>query len=485
MASFFLETAERMIAENPDDGENWDFVYLRFIIHSRLLAVLARFEEASEECREAMARFEAHEPGPNRSRILCAAYNNLGILSVLSVRYTRDYTFVRWFERAYRHYLEHPEPVQGQTTQGNIGSYVIPVGVAVDPGEIDVFLDAYSAAIPYISACLGGYRFGTDTLARAELAYYQGNLNKAERFARQAVYQGRQKKQCEVETRALLYLMRICIHTGGIAGIRELERQMSAQLENQEYLNRYNVYDLTMGRFYSRLGLMDRIAPWLRMEHVEGELNVLSRGFDTLVKARCLFVEKDYPAALLALEEERERGDLGSYLLGFLEMTALEAVTLYRIGDREGAYAALKKAYDAARPNGLVMPFIELGEHMAGLVNAVLKTRAEGKSATGGGEEIPRDWLLAIRSSASVYAKKRFLVLAQYAGRDGAASADFSQHELAILGGLSRGRTAEEIADDMRISVNMVKSVIRSLYAKLGAINRADAIRIATAKGLL
>jgi LuxR family maltose regulon positive regulatory protein len=53
------------------------------------------------------------------------------------------------------------------------------------------------------------------------------------------------------------------------------------------------------------------------------------------------------------------------------------------------------------------------------------------------------------------------------------------------LGSLSQGRTSEEIAGDMRIPVKMVKSSIRSLYVKLGATNRADAVRIATAEGLL
>jgi DNA-binding CsgD family transcriptional regulator len=37
----------------------------------------------------------------------------------------------------------------------------------------------------------------------------------------------------------------------------------------------------------------------------------------------------------------------------------------------------------------------------------------------------------------------------------------------------------------MKISVKMVRSVIRRLYVKLGVTNRAGAIRVATEKGLL
>jgi LuxR family maltose regulon positive regulatory protein len=327
---------------------------------------------------------------------------------------------------------------------------------------------------------MGGYLYGTDTLVRAELAYYQEDLNKAELFARQAVYQAREKKQYEVESRALFYLMRIGIHKGDIAGIQESERQMKTQLETADYPNRYNIYDIIMGRFYARLGLIEKIAPWLNFDQEEGELSSPFGGFDALVKVRCMFhKKKDYQAALKALEKEKTKGHLGSFLLGFLEMTALEAIIRYQLGDQEGAFRTLKKAYDAASPHALNMPFIELREYMHSMTGILLK---HPKGAEFG---FPREWLETMRRAASAYAKKRSLVAAQYSGRELPAFGGFSQHEIAILSSLSLGCTAEEIAADMHISVQMVKSAIRSVYAKLGAANRADAIRIATAIGLI
>jgi LuxR family maltose regulon positive regulatory protein len=491
VASFFLNTTERLLAENPEDGENWDFLFLRFTIRPRLLALLERFDEVAKECQAAITCFEAQSPSPNRSRILCAAYNNLGFLSIFTSKYTRDYTFAHWFEQGHRYYLENPEPIQGLMNQSNIGSYVIQVGFPAAPGEIDAFIAAYSAAVPYIAASMGGYRFGTDTLARSELAYYQGDLNKAEQFARQAIYQGREKGQYEVENRALFYLMRIGIRRGDITEIRELERQMEVQMEKGEYPYRDNIHDVVMGRFYTRLGLTEKIAPWLRTENEGEELNVFFRGFDSLVKALCLFIEKDYPSALRVLTEEQARGDLGSSIFGMLEMTILEAVVRHRLGDQEGAFSALNRAYDAACPNNLNMPFIELGEPICSLVNALLKVRAdknggpENLESPEAGREIPEEWLRTIRRDASAYAKKRSLVAAQYSGRDTAAAPAFSNWEREILNNLSQGRTVEELATGLNISVNMVKSAIRSVYAKLGAVNRADAIRIATSKGLL
>jgi DNA-binding CsgD family transcriptional regulator len=481
MASFFLEIVERLTAKKDslrEEEEDWDFLFLRFIIRARLLALLDRFKEAAGEFRTGIACFEAKPPGSRRSRALASAYNRLGILCVYMSRFTGDYDFTRWFERGYRYYLENPEPVQEQICQLNISSYAIQVGSSSGTEAIDTYINACAAIVQYTLVSLGGYFFGGDTLARAELAFYRGDLNKAEQFARQAIYQSREKSQYEVETRALSYLMRISVHRGDIAGLREIERQIEALLERDEYINRYVIHDLIMGRFYSRFGLTEKVAPWIKKEREEGDLNVLFRGFDTLIKVRCLFAEKEYAAALRALEREKVKGEVGTFLLGFLETTVMEAAIRHRLGDSEGAFAALKNAYDAARPNGLYMPFIELGEHMYSLTGALLKAHPDGLG-------ISPEWLQTIRRNASAHAKKRALVKAQYSGRETPAPVDFSQHELAILNSLSQGYTSKEIAGDMRISVKMIKSAIRSLYVKLGAANRADAIRVATERGLL
>ncbi|MDR1047284.1 MAG: hypothetical protein LBL64_05875, partial [Treponema sp.] len=254
VASFFLGIVERLTGETAEDGEDRDFLFLRFIVRSRLLASLDRFEEAAAECRAVIDRFEPLAPEPGRSLILAAAYNNLGTLSIRFCRYTRSYDFAEWFEKGYRHYLENPEPARGQIGQSNIGSYAIQVGIAATPEELKVFVDACAAAAAYTSVSLSGYLCGTDALTRSELAYYQGDMNRAEQFARRAAYQGREKNQYEVETCALFYLMRLNIARGNIAGIREAEQQLKLQMEKGEYINRYNIQDTIMGRFYIRLG---------------------------------------------------------------------------------------------------------------------------------------------------------------------------------------------------------------------------------------
>jgi DNA-binding CsgD family transcriptional regulator len=57
--------------------------------------------------------------------------------------------------------------------------------------------------------------------------------------------------------------------------------------------------------------------------------------------------------------------------------------------------------------------------------------------------------------------------------------------QLAVVDGLRRGLRNQEIADELYLSVNTVKTHLRTIYRKLGASNRAEAVALAETFGLL
>jgi LuxR family maltose regulon positive regulatory protein len=474
-AVYFFEILERIVPPVQGPEEDEDLLYLRFIIHPRLLMLQGRAEEAVEEYEKGFRCFEARPPGLSRSKILTRICCGMGVIKILFCRYTKDYHFAPWFERSYQYYLETGEVFSDRVFQSNLNSYTLQVGSPTAPGEIETFVEALIQAVPFAAHSMQGFLFGTDSLARSELAFFQGDLNGAEQFARRAVYQGRERKQYEVENRGLYFLMRICVHTGSFAEIRNLERQLDAQLENTEYVNRHAIHDIIMGRFYTRIGLIEKIAPWLRSEVDDREFNGMYWGFDVLIKARCFFVEKDYSAVLRILEAEEKRDNLGSFLMGKLEMTVLRAAAQYHRGEEEQALAVLEKAYAIAVPHGLDMPFVEMGEDMRLLAGAAL-SREDRRPG-----QIPRPWLENIRSRASAYGKQVALAAEQYqAGEAPQKPAIYlTRREREVLAGLAQGLKREHIAGETGLSVNAIKVVIRDIYRKLGAVNRADAVRIA------
>jgi LuxR family maltose regulon positive regulatory protein len=484
VAAFFMEIMDRILALNPKElpveGEEGydDFAYFRYAVRPRLLLGLGRGEEAVVENRKSIAKFEKLST-PLSSRILLVCYNCLGALAIIACWDTRNYNVAHLFEQANRYYLRHPEPLEGPITQSCIGTYILQTGYPAESGELERALREFSPAVAPASNSFNGYLYGSDTLGWAELGFFTADVNNAEKFARQAIFQGREKKQYEVENRGLVYLLRINLYAGNFAGVEEALKQLDAQLENGEFINRYILHDIETGWFYAQIGQTEKIAPWLKNDFEESELNTMFHGFETLVKAKCSFAEKRYEAVLKTLSLPGGRYSLGKLLLGRLEMTVLEAVAFYRLGEKEKALAALEDAWDMAASNSLDMPFIELGEDMRSLAGAALAETAR-KSP------IPRPFLESIRNKASVYAKKLSVVVEQYRSRQrSGAFPALSFREMEVLNSLSQGFTREEIAEDTGLSINVVKNVITTIYAKLGALNRADAVRIASSAGLM
>ncbi|MDR1100358.1 MAG: LuxR C-terminal-related transcriptional regulator [Treponema sp.] len=481
-ASFLLETIDRMSSAQSfslEEEEKESFFFLRYIARARLLISLGRFDESAEASWKAVKQFESLPPSPRRSRALSAAYNNLGTLMLFTCRSTKQYDCGLYFKQGYHYYLENPVTVWRQPSQSSLNSYLIQVGYPAGPGEIKQALEIMSPGMSYASAAMNGYLYGANTLAWAELAYYQWDLPRAEKFTRQAVHKAREKKQYEIENRGLFYLMRIYVHTGNFPEILEVQRQLEAQLEISEYLNRYTIHDVGMGRFYAHLEMTEKIAPWLRNEYEEGELNIRFHNYDFLVRAWRFFVEKDYAAVLRVLGQKEVRRDLETFVLGKLEITILEAVTRYHLEEEDEALRLLEYSWEIAAPNFLDMPFIELGEHVR-LLGGLALAREDCR--------IPRPWLENIRNRASAYNKKLFSIREQYRQEEQEKEkmpVYLNSRERSVLAGLAQGLKREDIAEKTGLSLNTVRTVISTMYGKLGAVNRADAIRIALTMGIL
>jgi LuxR family maltose regulon positive regulatory protein len=233
-----------------------------------------------------------------------------------------------------------------------------------------------------------------------------------------------------------------------------------------------------MGLFNLHIGEMDRVASWLKNDFEESDLNSLAYGLETMARTKYHYLEGRYQSALAAMANQKGIYSYGGFLFGKIIFKFLEALCRYRLDDIPAAVKALEAAYELASPNGLDMPFIEMGKDTRCLIEGILKSNHECS--------IPREWLERIYRAASAYAKKVLVVAEMYGSQDKREpSAGLSRRETEVLTGLSQGLTREELAEDNDMAINTNKSVIRSVYNKLGAVNRADAIRLATSQGLL
>jgi LuxR family maltose regulon positive regulatory protein len=144
----------------------------------------------------------------------------------------------------------------------------------------------------------------------------------------------------------------------------------------------------------------------------------------------------------------------------------LEAIARDALGDSHSAASALERALDLAEPEGAVQIFLLspapdlLGRHARrGTAHAALIADILG--------------LLAGRQLAPQPARPEPLLEA------------LSDREIGVLRYLPTNLTGPEIARELYVSRNTVRTHVRHLYEKLGTHTRADTVARGRALGLL
>jgi LuxR family maltose regulon positive regulatory protein len=452
-----------------------------YSLYIGILMTLSMFDRAAENLHSEIDFLESSGPPDERAaQILTGAYIDLGFLGFLTSVHSKDYSYIRFFEKACEYSKIGNLAISPTSSVLSLSTHVCLASTA-ENGEMIKFNKAIEKFSPLVADIRGGCCYGEDDLAWAELAFFKNRLHEAEELSLKAVIKAREKNQYEIENRGLFYLLRIKLCQGDIDSIENIKRQLEAQMDKEFYLNRYIYYDMVVSWFYTQLGQSDKTAYWIRNSFEERDRPPhLLYGMELIVKVKYLISIRNYHTALALLKNSQEKYSAGDSILGKLEKKTIEAVSRYRVHDNAGAFHALEEAWKYAEPESLVMPFIELGKDMRTLIEAARKENFSG---------IPAAVLNDLHIKASLYAKKIFSVSEKNLTKSSEASHSLpgyglSHREMNVLKNLSEGLTREEIAKSSSISVNTVKSVLRSVYTKLGALNRADAIRIATTRGL-
>jgi LuxR family transcriptional regulator, maltose regulon positive regulatory protein len=186
-------------------------------------------------------------------------------------------------------------------------------------------------------------------------------------------------------------------------------------------------------------------------------------------RARLSLAADDLDAAVDAAQRVARTPESLDDLVAAIEAAVVEALVARRQRRSAAAALAMGEALALAAPQRIVRPFLVSGSHdIADLLRAAPPS--------------PGD--IAIREAA----------LAAL-GVDGEAAVlaaepeplvePLTERELAVLAELPTMRTNEEIARELYVSINTVKSHLMHLYRKLGVSSRRDAVRRARELGLI
>ncbi|BBG01100.1 MULTISPECIES: LuxR C-terminal-related transcriptional regulator [Pseudonocardia] len=189
--------------------------------------------------------------------------------------------------------------------------------------------------------------------------------------------------------------------------------------------------------------------------------------------------------------------------------TSSLAAVLSAEGDHEGAAALLENLVGADTERGCIRSAAVLSVQLAGVQErAALRMAAERTLAgaldrvlTERVPQIVRDGgpsvravveRLVVRARAgtwpvgrSPFPEQLETLLGERVATVTTASVDLTGRELEILRMLDVGRTNQQVARSLSVTVNTVKWYLKNIYGKLGAGNRTEAVSVARRHGLL
>ena len=183
------------------------------------------------------------------------------------------------------------------------------------------------------------------------------------------------------------------------------------------------------------------------------------------VSARALLAEGDALAALAAAESCLSGAGGPVTLRDQVSALITSAVAHRRLGQAERAADQLGYALALAEPHGMYRPFLDGGAPVRSALTVLIRPASAGAATAA--RILQRFDTRPVRCAAQP------------------AVVPLTSSELAVLRFLPSHMTNQEIAEALFLSINTVKTHLRSVYRKLGVTSRRQAIHTAGRLGLL
>ncbi len=258
----------------------------------------------------------------------------------------------------------------------------------------------------------------------------------------------------------------------------------------------YLVVAVHQARLWVAQGDLEAAARWVqeRSRHMDDEESTdvyprSLRELESLVLARVWIALGEPATALKALDRLLPAAERLGKTGVVIEILTLRALALQAQSDAALALRVLKRALSLAETEGYIRLFADLGDPMAALLSRVRAdlesggdTRHSGRAPSAPATTVDYvDRLLAALGGAET-ARAR---VPQLPGSPAPSLVEpLTDRELEVLAMMAAGKSNPEIAADLVIAISTVRSHVKSIYGKLGASSRTQAVLRARELGL-
>jgi LuxR family maltose regulon positive regulatory protein len=309
-------------------------------------------------------------------------------------------------------------------------------------------------------------------LGLALLSYEWNALQEAEQQISQALDLGRRHvdeigryhAELVVTIPGSLILSRVLLARGETMRARQMLQELVelTRARTWPYLHREVLTELA--RHSLATGDLAEVRRWFAAITKSGEdFRLLQQEREALILARLLIAQGEPERALSLLERWLAEARTQERMRSELEILVLMSLAHYARKDLPQARQMLKESLILALPEGYRRLFLDEGGALATLLRAVLLDAREEALAA-----FIRDLLLAFPSPQAAQD-------ARSQSNPALLLEPLSQQEQRVLRLLAAGRSNPEIARELIVSINTVKTQVQSIYRKLNVNSRWEA----------
>lgn len=195
--------------------------------------------------------------------------------------------------------------------------------------------------------------------------------------------------------------------------------------------------------------------------------------YENATLARLLIAEGSYSEAIAVLDQVLSEAMKVDRIFLTIDVEILRAIAFHAEGMRAESQAAFNHALALAEPEGFMRVFLDHGEKIMPLLLTAHK-ESDQLSILTYIERLLNASEVQISDTRPVSSRQREVFLEP-----------LSDREIEVLNLLPSSLSSTEMADELSISVNTLRSHLKSIYSKLGAHSRYEAISRAREADLL
>lgn len=355
--------------------------------------------------------------------------------------------------------LNQPTAIYDTGTNWTFGSPSVLTLYYRESGKLAEHIRDLKAGMPYYYRLTNGHGSGAEYAMEAEARFNQGDFENAEISAHKALIKAQAGMDENLVFSARYLMILISFMKGDLSQVMEIMRKMREDIAKGKENDFVHTVEICEGSIYAYLDQKDKIPERLWGDDAGNiRLRFPALPFFNVMYGRVLLIKGEY-LKLIGSEDHFIRiASVFQNQLGLVYTHIYLAAAYYKLFREDEALSSLKKALRIAMPDRQFMLFTENCDYIEPLLD---KIAAEGCYRGEIGE---------IQRLYRIFRESKERMIREYLA---AEKPHLTDREIEIARLAAAGITNREIGARLFISENTVKTLLKSVFGKLGINSRA------------